>query len=120
MLLAGFIQPSERKATLRQIACVCAGGLAVFAGYLFYQGMATGDPLLIETSQGGENSFGFGGSHTPAVGLTNEQTQLSLLLLVFQNWTPALGLVLVLLPFAFGSRNRWDWFLLVAAGVFTA
>lgn len=93
----------------RQVAAFAAGALLMLLMYLAYRYGTTGDPLYSAEAQSGKDTFGFAGTHSTSAGVALEQTQLAYLLLVLNNWPAVVGLAFVLLPFALGTRNRWDW-----------
>jgi len=114
LLLLTFPLPRGRRLTgVVQIAAFAAGAAALLCCYFGYKWATAGDPFASEQIQAGENAIGFGGLHSVRAGIENEQTQLAFLLLVLNNWPLTLGLGLALLPFALGTRSRWDWFFLL-------
>ncbi|HYM15966.1 MAG TPA: glycosyltransferase family 39 protein [Dehalococcoidia bacterium] len=123
MLLSFLVPRNGRKLALKQIVAFAAGGLLMLLAYYLYTWGATGSPFTISATQANKNNVGFGGTHTLAAGVSNDQTQLAMLALVLNDWPVYLGLVVVLLPFILGTRNRWDWFFLACAamamGVYT-
>lgn len=116
VFLATFpLQRGMRIIGLKQVGAFAAGGALMLLAYLAYRYLTTGDALIQETVQGGADTFGFGGGHSTAAGMANNQTQLAFLVLVLNNWPLYVGLSFVLLPFVLGTRSRWDWFFLIAA-----
>ena len=123
-LVAVAIPSGRRLIGLRQIGAFALGGLIMLGAYWLYNLGTTGDAFTngyqaasdsgIGASTLGQR-IGFGERHSLAVGLQNEQTQLSFLLLVLNGWPRYIGLMFVLLPFMLGTRHRWDWFLLLCA-----
>lgn len=111
-----YLRPLEdRLPAAKQIAAFAAGAIVTGAiGYLLYNYGLTGDPLSSAYSDPSAQ-LGFSNGHTVAVGLRNEQAQLAALLLVLHAWPKTIGLLLVALPFALGTRNRWDYFCAAAA-----
>lgn len=124
LLLMTFPLARGRRAIgARQIAAFAAGGALMLLAYLAYRYGTTGHPLSSQGIQTGENSIGFAGAHSVSAGVENERTQLTYLVMMISNWPIFIGLMFVLVPFALGSRHRWDWFLLAATvflmGVYT-
>jgi 4-amino-4-deoxy-L-arabinose transferase-like glycosyltransferase len=115
MLLSFLIPPGQRKQGLKQIAAFAAGGLLMLVAYYLYTWGATGSPFTISDTQANKNNVGFSGLHSVAAGIENEQTQLSMLALVLNDWPLYLGVSVLLLPFALGTRHKWDWFFLSCA-----
>lgn len=107
---------------LRSQSAWAAGALLLLALSGLYNWGTTGDPFLTGYSASGDVSevIGFGGKHSAAIGIQNEQVQVTMLMLVLHNWPLWIGLALVFLPFALGTRLLWDWFLLFAAFLVTA
>jgi hypothetical protein len=119
VLLLSYLLPRDgRSDAVRHTVAFGLGALAMGAAFLAYNYGITGDPLTTPyAGQDGDNStlFGFTNGHTLDVGLRNQQAQLMALLLALHGWPAAVGLAFVLLPFLTGTRNRWDYFLLLAA-----
>ncbi len=123
-LVALAIPRGRRLLGLQQIGAFAFGGLVMLGAYWLYNFGTTGDAFTsgyqaasdarLGASTLGER-VGFGGRHSLAVGLQNEQTQMSFLLLVLNGWPRYVGLMFVLLPFILATRHRWDWFLLLCA-----
>jgi hypothetical protein len=113
-----FWKAPDRPAFFRKGAALAAGFGVLLAMYFLYNRALTGSFTTPPYSLGGtfsRETLGFFGHHTLASGLMNDQTNLSLLVLVLNGWPLAIGLLLVLLPFVLGSRNRWDYFFLAGA-----
>ena len=112
-----FTNRDNWKADLRAHAAWAVGALALLALHGLYNWGTTGDPFLTGYSASGDVSevIGFGGKHSVAIGIQNEQVQLSMLVMVLHNWPLWIGLGLVVLPFMLGSRKLWDWFFLGSA-----
>ena len=119
-VLGGFMafefvrSASDRRALLRDNLAFAAGSLLLLIAYFLYNQMTTGDFVTSSYALGGtysEDSFGFAGSHSFALGLQNGQELLSLLLLVAHGWPLAIGLGFAAAPFMLGSRKRWDYVL---------
>ena len=111
---------TERAQRFREGLAFAAGGLLLLLAYFLYNQATTGDlsqpPYALAGTSSGDN-IGFGGVHSVASGLQNQQVWLSLMLLMANGWPVALGLIFATLPFILGSRHRWDYFL---AGSFLA
>ncbi len=107
----------DRRAVFRRGLALTAGFGLLLLFYFLYNRALTGSfttPPYSFTSFTRDN-VGFFGSHSLAAGLMNDQTNLSLLVLVLNGWPLASGLLFVFLPFVLGSRNRWDYFFLFGA-----
>jgi hypothetical protein len=116
VMLLSFLAPrADRRNALKQIAAFAAGGLLMLAAYYGYLWGSTGSPFTTLGGETAKNNLGFGGSHSVAAGIENEQTQLSMLALVLNDWPLYLGVSVLLLPFALGTRHKWDWFFLGSA-----
>lgn len=116
-LVLGLVWRMPRRDGVAAVAGVLAGGLAMVGAYLLYNYGTTGDAFLSGYQSSGDPSqqVGFGGRHSVAAGIQNEQTQLAFLLLVLPGWPTWVGLGFVLLPFVLGTRDGRDWFLLACA-----
>jgi hypothetical protein len=113
-----FWKARDRRAFFRQGLALTAGFGLLLLLYFLYNRALTGSFTTPPYSLGGtfnRENLGFFGGHSLASGLMNDQTNLSLLVLVLNGWPLFMGLLLVLLPFILGSRNRWDYFFLTAA-----
>jgi len=125
MLLCWLIPSGNRVGAAKSVAAFALGGASMLLAYGLYNLGTTGEMFKAGYSTGGDlnAAVGFSGPHTPGLGMQNEQTQLASLLLVFNGWPQALGLMLVLAPFVLGTRNRWDWIILACAvaviGIYT-
>ena len=123
LLLTFPLAPGRRLIAGRQLAAFATGGALMLLAYLAYRYGTTGHPLASQGIQTGENSIGFGGAHSVSAGVENERTQLTYLVMMISNWPILVGLMFVFVPFALGTRNRWDWFFLIATaclmGVYT-
>jgi hypothetical protein len=108
---------ANRKLLVGRAAWWVAGFGVMVAAFLLYDRVLTGSflktPYSYSTLTNG--SLGFSGAHTLGAGLSNTETNLSLLVLVLNGWPLFVGLVFALLPFLLGTRRRSDYFL--AAGV---
>lgn len=119
-LLMGYelLKAGEARGKLfREYLAFAAGALLLLLLYFLYNRATTGsftDTGYSLSHTYGADRFGFGGGHSVARGLQNEQTQLAFLLLVANGWPLAIGLLFAALPFVLGSRNRWDYFLLLS------
>jgi hypothetical protein len=113
-----FWKAADRRAFFRRGLALAGGFGLLLALYFLYNRALTGSFTTPPYSLGGtfsRETLGFFGRHSLASGLMNDQTNLSLLVLVLNGWPLAVGLLLVLLPFVLGSRNRWDYFFLAGA-----
>jgi hypothetical protein len=115
MLLSFLKEPDHRRMGVKQIAGFAGGGFLMLLAYWGYNLGTTGDAFTVASSQASTNVIGFAGTHSVSAGIENEHTQMAFLLLVFENWSTYIGLMLVLLPFVLGTRKVWDWFLLGCA-----
>lgn len=108
---------SPRRELARTYASFAGGALLMLAAYFGYNALTTGSFLESPYDLQGtfsENSVGFSGRHSVAVGMQNEQVLLSMFLLVASGWPILIGLALAMMPFILGGRNKWDYFLLGA------
>ncbi len=115
LLLLSELLPEERRRMGRTfyMSFVAAGAVMLVAYFLYNRGV-TGDAFTSALSDTSGKYLGFGGQNSPGLGIQNQGLQMSFLLLVLNGWPLLIGLGFVLLPFALGTRERWDWFLLVA------
>jgi hypothetical protein len=101
------------RSEVRSHAAWAVGGMLMLLAYAGYNWGTTGSPLSSGYSSGDlSEAIGFGGRHSVAIGIQNEQVQLSMLTMVLHNWPLWIGLGFVCLPFMLGTRKLWDWFLL--------
>ncbi len=103
---------SGRAKRWQEILAFSGGAVLLLLIYVLYNQLTTGDYLTSAYALGNTYSidtFGFGGRHSIALGLKNEQELLSLLLLVANGWPLAFGLGIAMLPFILGTRQRWDY-----------
>lgn len=100
-------------AARRSIAALAVGGLVLAAALLLYNHATLGDALALPQAQSNVDTIGFAGAHSVSGGIANDETQLALLLLVFQGWPSYFGLIFVVAPFLLGSRRGADWLLLL-------
>lgn len=124
LLLSRLFPASRRKTGALQVSAFAAGGLVMLAAYYLFNFAARGDPLTTGFAAAGfPSSIGFGGDHSVDMGIENERTQMTFLLLVLNGWPQQIGLMFVLGLLALATRSRWDWFLLACAvsliGVYT-
>ena len=122
VLLLGqpLLHIAQRPAAITRIAGFIAGGLLMLGAYYAYSQATTGN---FGGFGGGYDAsgelgaaIGFGGSaHSVSQGLENMQLQLAAFVLVMNGWPAFVGLLLVLVPFMTGTRDPFDWFLLVAS-----
>jgi hypothetical protein len=117
LLLTGLLRREHRRTGAIEIAAFALGGLLMFGAYLLYNYGTTGDAFNSGYQASGDptQQIGFGGAHSVAAGMQNEQLQMGFLLLVLNGWPAYVGLGFVLLPFLLGTRNGRDWFLLACA-----
>jgi hypothetical protein len=117
MLLSGLLRPERRHVEWRRVAGFVAGGLLMVLAYWVYNYFTTGSFLQPGYETGGDlnQAVGFGGAHSVARGIQNEQTQLAFLVLIIHNWPLVVGMMFVMLPFLLGTMDRWDWFCLACA-----
>jgi hypothetical protein len=133
VVLLAYIRPRrlsreavfERREELKYFAAFLFGGALTILAMLGYNWSITGDPLTAPyVHQGTSVVLGFNTGFTFDVGLRNEQTLLMSLILVLNGWPAYVGLALVGLPFALGTRNKWDYFLLgcvlLVTGIYVA
>jgi hypothetical protein len=94
---------------------VFAGGALLMLGaYFLYNHQLTGSYTESPYEYSGAlqpDTFGFGGSHSVALGLQNQQVLLAMLLLVANGFPLFIGLAFAALPFVLGTRHPWDYFL---------
>jgi 4-amino-4-deoxy-L-arabinose transferase-like glycosyltransferase len=123
VLLLSYLLPRvERRDAIIHTAAFGVAAAVVASGFLLYNYGLTGDPLTTPyAGQDGDTStlFGFTNGHTLDIGLRNEQAQMMSLLLTLNGWPAFVGLGFMLLPFALGSRNRWDYFSLACVVAIT-
>ena len=104
----------KRRDILEQDFAFAVGGFLMLLAYFAYNQITTGvftDSPQTLTFGETSNWVGFSGSHTLTMGLQNQQTLLSLMVLVADGWPAAIGLLFATLPFLLGTRNRWDYVL---------
>jgi hypothetical protein len=115
LLLRNASDPTQRRDALKHSGAFIAGGLVMLLAYAIYNYGTSGDFLHSSYQSRDAGQIGFGGAHSVDVGVQNEQTQMAFLLLVLNGWPQYIGLAFVLLPFALGTRNPWDWFCLTCS-----
>jgi 4-amino-4-deoxy-L-arabinose transferase-like glycosyltransferase len=115
LMLTYLMAQESRGRAILHTAGFCGGALVMMLAMLAYNYGLTGDPFVSAYDSNPAATFGFNGGHTLETGLRNQQAQLMSLLLVFNGWPQLAGISLVLLPFLLGTRNRWDYFCLLAA-----
>ncbi|MFO7652091.1 MAG: hypothetical protein R6X13_12225 [bacterium] len=105
---------------LRRLGLLVLGGAVTGALLLAHNRLTNGDPLLFgyvaKYGPGHEIGFGhsgWGAAHTPLRGLLNVGHDLNLFNRFVLEW-PAPTLLLVMLPFLRGTRDRRDWLLLAS------
>ena len=107
----------NRAQRFREGLAFGAGGLLLLLAYFLYNDATTGSftqsPYQLQGTFTSD-TFGFGGGHSVAIGLQNQQVWLAFMLLVANGWPAAVGLFFAVLPFVLGSRHRWDYFLAAA------
>ncbi len=113
----------QRWSRFRDYLAFAAGGLLLLLAYFLYNHATTGSftqsPYALQGTQS-PDTFGFGGAHSVAVGLQNQQELLAFLMLVVNGWPAAIGLSLAILPFVLGTRSRWDYLFAASAIVMAA
>ncbi len=116
-LLARLATSDHRAWELKRGAGFIVGGVVMIVLFWIYNYGTTGHAFSGGYQASGNlgEQVGFGGNHSVAAGIENEQTQLTFLIPVLNGWPSYVGLMFVLLPFILGSRNGNDWFLLLAA-----
>lgn len=120
LLVAGASNVRSRPTAERAAAFAAALG-AMLAIYLLFNFATTGSPFTSSYQESNAARLGFGGDHSVAQGLLNQQTHLAYLLLVFNAFPAFVGLSFVLVPLVTATNHRWDWFnaacaLLVVSG----
>jgi hypothetical protein len=119
-LVARGADREDRTEWLKHSGAFVVVTLLLVAAMLAYNYGVTGTfASTYEGGAGGDSSqlYGFRDGHTLDIGIRNEQAQLTMLLLVFNAWPAFAGIILVLVPFLLGSRNRWDYFVLACAAL---
>jgi hypothetical protein len=115
VMLAYLWARTTRRAAVLHTGGFVAGALVGVVAMLAYNYGLTGDLLQSAYSDNPAATIGFESGHTIETGLRNQQAQVAALLLVFTGWPMWVGLALAGLPFLLGTRNRWDYFCLLAA-----
>ncbi len=116
LLLLSFLKPREtRSENLKYVGAFAAGGALMALTMLGYNAAITGNPLEPPYVAWGADTLGFIDGHTFDIGMRTMQSHMMGLILVFHAWPAWVGLGFVLLPFMLGTRNRWDYFLIVCA-----
>jgi 4-amino-4-deoxy-L-arabinose transferase-like glycosyltransferase len=118
LLFLNALPQERRRAALGNMLGFAVGGAALLLLYFGHNLATTGDALESGLHLGNDSAagyLGFGGRNSVAVGIQNQQAQLSALLLVLNGWPMYVGLMFVLLAFVLATRHLWDWLLLVAA-----
>ena len=119
----------KRREVLEHDFAFAMGGFVMLLAYFAYNQVTTGvftDSPQTLTFGETSNWVGFAGTHTVTTGLQNEQTLLSLMVLVADGWPAAIGFLFAALPFLLGTRDRWDYVLgaaflsMAAANIFYA
>ena len=109
-----FRDRTGRGDHFREDLAFAGGALLLLGAYFLYNQLSTGsfgtNAYEIQGTYS-ENFVGFSGNHSVSVGLSHQQELLSLMLLVANGWPLAVGLIIAIMPFLFGSRNKWDYFL---------
>ncbi|MGH7486315.1 MAG: ArnT family glycosyltransferase [bacterium] len=124
VLLSRVISREQRRSGAVQIGGFVGAGAVMLLAFLLFNYATRGGAFNTGYAAAGfQNHIGFGGKHSVAMGIGNEQTQMALLLLVLNGWPVGAGLTFVLMPFVLASRKLWDWFFLACAvlliGVYT-
>ncbi len=117
LLALAFAGRANWRNELKMLGAWGGGAALMLIAYGIYNWGTTGNPLTSQYAASGDLSevIGFGGKHSVAIGIQNEQVQLSMLVMVLHNWPLWIGLGLVALPFMLGTRKLWDWFFLASA-----
>ena len=116
VLLLSFLRPEEnRRENVKYLGGFVAGGAVMVLAMLSYNAAITGDPLEPPYVAWGADTLGFVDGHTFDIGMRTMQSHLMGLLLVFHAWPAWMGLGFVMVPFILGTRNQWDYFLLICA-----
>jgi len=116
LVMLGYLWALDtRRDAIRHTAGFIAGALIMVAAMLAYNHGLTGNFLQSAYSDNPGATIGFNHGHTIETGLRNQQAQVASLLLVFTGWPMWVGLALVGLPFLLGTREKWDYFCLLAA-----
>ena len=116
LLLLSFLREEEtRQREVRYAGAFLAGGAVMALVMLGYNASITGDPMEPPYVAWGADTLGFVDGHTFDIGMRTMQSHLMGLILVLHAWPAWVGLIFVLLPFILGTRNPWDYFLLVCA-----
>lgn len=119
LLLSYLVTRAEDLRTwLKHAVPFVAGGMVMMAALLAYNYGVTGEAFASTytgADGGSSDLFGFGNGHSLDIGLRNSAAQLMALLLTFNAWPVFIGVFLIGLPFLFGSRNVWDYFLAACA-----
>ena len=105
------------RAWLMHTAAFLVGVGLMLAAMLAYNYGITGNALTwtYGANEGGSQElFGFRDGHHLDIGLRNEQAQTMALLQVLNGWPGFVGLALAGLPFLLGTKNRWDYLLLLS------
>ncbi len=108
----------DRRNSIREDVAFAVGVMLLVIAYFLYNKATTGSfttPPYVKSVGDASDWLGFGGRHSVAFGLQNEQVLLSLLVLVANGWPIAIGLFLAAFPFVLGTRNRWDYFFAASA-----
>ena len=107
--------PGWRK-LLAENLIFAGGALLMLGAYFLYNHQVTGSFTESPYEFSGAlqpDTFGFGGSHSVALGLQNQQVLLAMLLLVANGFPLFIGVAFAALPFVLGTRHPWDYFLAV-------
>ena len=115
VMLAYLYAPATRRDAIWHTGGFIAGTLVMVLAMLAYNHGLTGNALQSAYSDNPAATIGFNNGHTIETGLRNQQAQVASLLLVFTGWPMWVGLALVGLPFLLGTRDKWDYFCLLAA-----
>ena len=113
--VAMLIRSDDRHRSVRVTAAMAAGALLMLGAYYLYNHATTGAWTQSGYSVTDQDHIGFNYGHTYALGLSNEVTQLTYLVLVLNGWPVYVGLLLIFLPFLSGTHHPWDWWVFGAA-----
>jgi len=117
VVLRDLLPGDGRLRVLKHASAYAAGAALMVAAMLAYNASLTGDLFTspYQAMPTYEPILGFQNGHTLENGLHNQQQQIMGLIAMLSGWPAWVALGFVLLPFVLGTRNRWDYFCLLAA-----